>query len=674
VSDPARVRALLRRSIEFASAGRFAEARAELDEAVNAAPHLASLRLAAATVRFVLRDYQEAIDEIERAIALAPDAAAAALALQIELTRRLGWYHESLAALDRARALAPRRAALHLISAKLLLQKQSHGAALPHLDAAIALGPGPAPARLLIERAGALAALGRGREAVEAVHAAVARPSPDEPTLRIEIEIEIEIEAARILIEAGDLDAARALLVAALAADPRSAAAHARLAQLDLWAGDLHRVDELAAAALALDPELADAHRLEGAARVLRGDHLAARAALDRSIELDPEGYEAHFWRAEVRMRGGDRDGAYADLERGGALARGNLLVSRLLRLITSIRCSERSTSRHFQGDATLGEVLGAVTLLGADAEEIFAEGAPTRILELLEQTLRALGGNRTTTPTWITAQGRLARIDAPVAPRYASRAALERIAVEPADEVIRAFDEVIRAHPGSSLPLCYRGELHLWLGRYAEAREDFEQLLAVHPRTRWAYVGLTLLEILRGDPEAALAISARGVRQMSDTLGPAVYAARGEALRRLGQLDLARQDLSTAIGVNPTRISAWINLGLAHGEAGDVPAQVAVLARLKEQAGGLLSDASSCLGVRLWDGDDVAPSVIQSVLTRALEMMRGNRSSSSVTYFSQSGALRVVTQSPGRRGVMHARDADDLARLTSQLEARRAR
>ena len=660
------IRGLLLRSVTLAQEGRLAEARAALDDTVRATPNVASVRVAAATVRFVLHDYQDAMAELERAsaIATATGADTAAPRMLIDLTRRLGWYHEGLAAIERALAAGPRRPALHVMAAGILLLKQSHGAALLHLDAALAHEP--TNARLLIEQAVSLAALGRRGEAIAAVRAALARASLDDPRLRI--------EGARLLIEAGDLDGARAILAAALAADARSAAAHARLAQLDLWAGDLDRVDELAAATLALDPELADAHRLVGAARVMRGDLPAALLPLERAIELDPEGYEAYLWRAEARMRAGDRDGAYADLERGSVLSRGNLLVARLLRLLTSIRCGERALSSPWQGDPSLAEISGSIAVLCAGAAEILAHGTCAEVAELIERALRALGGNRSITPTSVTIEGRLVRLDAPATPRYAARAALERIAVEPADDVLHAFDEVIREHPGSGLPLCYRGELHLWLGRYAEARDDFERLLAVHPRTRWAYVGLALLAILRGDPEAALAISARGVQQMSDTLGPAVYAARGEALRLLGQLDASLRDLTAAITVNPTRVSSWINLGLAHGAAGDIPAQAAVLARLKEQAATLLSDVASDLGVRLWDGVEIAPSLIETVLTRALAMMRGNRSSSCVTYFSRSGQLRVVTQAPDGRGTIHAQDADDLARLRAQLEGRKTR
>lgn len=657
----------LLRSIALVQEGRRAEGRAALDAAVRAEPQVAAVRVAAATVRFVLGDYQEAIAELERAAAIAPGAVATATAMEIDFTRRLGWYHEALAAIARALAVAPHRAALHVMAAKIFLLKQSHEAALRHLDAALALEP--AAARLMIERAGALAALGRRREAIESVHEALARAEAGDERLRR--------EAARLLVEAGDLDGARGILAAALGAEGRSAEGLARLAQIDLWGGDLDAVEERAAAALAIDPGLADAHRLEGAARVLRGERRAAMTALDRAIEIEPEEYEAYFWRAEVRMREGDREGAYADLERGSVLARGNLLVARLLRMLTSIRCGERAMASRWEGDPALAEIVGAVVALSADAEAIFAQGTCGEVAELLERALGALGGNRTITPTRLTAEGRLVRFIAPVTPRYASRAALERIAVEPPEEVLRAFDEVIREHPGSGLPRCYRGELYLWLGRYGEAREDFEQLLAVHPRTRWAYVGLALLEILRGDPEAALAISARGVRQMSDTLGPAVIAVRGEALRQLGRLDLAREDLSTALAINPTRVSAWINLGLAHGTAGDVAAQAAVLARLQVQATALLSDAASDLGVRLAEDrgeGEVAPSVIQAVLARSLEMMRGNRSSSCVTYFSRSGELRVVTQAADGRGAIHARDADDLARLRAQLEGRRAR
>src|SRR5690349_16041980 len=110
------IRARLLRSIALAEAGRPAEARAELDAAVSAEPHLASLRLAAATVRFVLRDYQEAMAELTRAIEIAPGAASAATAMTIDFARRLGWYREALAAIDRALAAEPRRPALHVMA------------------------------------------------------------------------------------------------------------------------------------------------------------------------------------------------------------------------------------------------------------------------------------------------------------------------------------------------------------------------------------------------------------------------------------------------------------------------------------------------------------------------------------------------------------------------------
>ncbi len=98
------IRGLLLHSVTLAQEGRPTEARAALDDAVRAAPNVAPVRVAAATVRFVLHDYQDAMAELEQAIAIATATGAdtAAPRMAIDLARRLGWYHESLAAIDRA--------------------------------------------------------------------------------------------------------------------------------------------------------------------------------------------------------------------------------------------------------------------------------------------------------------------------------------------------------------------------------------------------------------------------------------------------------------------------------------------------------------------------------------------------------------------------------------------
>src|SRR5262249_50060604 len=151
--------------------------------------------------------------------------------------------------------------------------------------------------------------------------------------------------------------------------------------------------------------------------------------------------------------------------------------------------------------------------------EQAFRDGDTQAIGRVLERALAALGGNRTTSPTCIAASGtggpRLTRVPVRTAPRHASRRAMQRIRASSDAEGLRGLDEVIHRFPQSALPLCHRGELHLWLGRYAEARADLEAAILRHAATRWAHIGLTALDILEGHPTRALETCAQGIRIM---------------------------------------------------------------------------------------------------------------------------------------------------------------
>jgi tetratricopeptide (TPR) repeat protein len=284
-----------------------------------------------------------------------------------------------------------------------------------------------------------------------------------------------------------------------------------------------------------------------------------------------------------------------------------------------------------------------------------------------------------------VRADGTLARLPRSVWARVAAREALELVKIASPEEIYRAFDEVIAAFPSSSMPLVHRGELQLWLGRYPEARADLEGAIAIYRQTRWAWFGLATLDLVAGDPERALATCAHGIQVMDNTEGPVAYLFRGEAYRLLGRLDEARQQLVRSCELHPRRLSAWTNLGLAHGAAGDGPAQREIFHRLLAEAPSLLSTASLELGddvfqavvlegPRVPGGREVPPETVDRVLGQALAMMRGNRSSSCVTYFTREGRMFHVPQG-GRPGTPDAgaRTLDEVRRLlTRALERSR--
>ena len=208
-------------------------------------------------------------------------------------------------------------------------------------------------------------------------------------------------------------------------------------------------------------------------------------------------------------------------------------------------------------------------------------------------------------------------------------------------------------------------------------SRAALNRAIAISAQTRWAYVGLAGVALLEHDPDAALAVSAAGVKTMNASTGPAVYMVRGEALLRLNRLDEAIADLEQAVALSPGRLAAHIALALARQAHGEPPEALAPVHRaLLARAPGLCSDAARALGVPLWSHRDrlPEPARMQAVLEQALRMMQGNRSASLVTYRTAEGALRFVASVDDERPRRHAHsgDADDLQRVRGLLDPSR--
>ncbi|MBK6426765.1 MAG: hypothetical protein IPF82_11395 [Blastocatellia bacterium] len=111
------------------------------------------------------------------------------------------------------------------------------------------------------------------------------------------------------------LEAARALLSAAVATDPSPRARHA-LGRVLIASGDAAgAVEQLSLASRARPKDVAIMSDL-AVARSLARDVPGARADLDRALAIDPNCQEALFNRAALRARESDSVGAREDLER----------------------------------------------------------------------------------------------------------------------------------------------------------------------------------------------------------------------------------------------------------------------------------------------------------------------------------------------------------------------
>ncbi len=120
---------------------------------------------------------------------------------------------------------------------------------------------------------------------------------------------------------------------------------------------------------------------------------------------------------------------------------------------------------------------------------------------------------------------------------------------------------------------------------------------------------------------------------------GATTHVYLGEAHRRRGALAAAEEHLRIAVGAKPGRAGAWINLALVHLAQGRREEADAIFERLERTWPRLLWDARRAMGESpTWPVPRV-PEVLEQVLS----MMRGNRSSHTITYFDDEGRMRIA-------------------------------
>ena len=654
----------LLRACFLAQDRKYASARADVAQALVYGQGNPVLELVAGMVLYATRDYQRAIDQLERAATLSGNAAHRARQQIIVAAGNLGWEHDVRRALDAAIASEPEDPSWHAQAVRFFVRGRHLRRALEHAEAALKLAP--TSARMWMEAAGLYAALDRRDEALEVLAQAIERIPADQ-------ELSFRREAARVAIDAGLFEVAIANLGRAIAMDPSGAGPYVELAEIASWSG----ADELARKhvdqALAREPECAAAIRMQGALLVRAGAYAEAITKLERAIAIDHADYQAHAWIAEALLRSGHHEQAHAALHHASMNAEGFLVVAWLLRFLV-VAAEEPNDTEPVPPWRTEEIAESLLELCPAEAKHALATRSRSDCVIAIEAALAALRGNRSIHPTHVL-DGRLTRLHARTGCRHESRWALQLLRVVSAEECLAAFDDIVARYPGSSLTYCHRGELKLWLGDLEGGKADLEQAIAAVRGTRWAWIGLSTLGLLSGDYQHTLDINAEGIRVMNNTEGAAVHVYRGEAKRKMGLLDEAIPELEAALRFHPSRASATINLAIAYAATGRVTEYEPLWRRLRdEQASGLLSDAAHELGVTIWgdatESGDWHPelSVQVAVLERALSMMGGNRSSGLLTYYTADGKLRFMQLWPHSGNNPHSRDHEHLERAKQML------
>lgn len=236
---------------------------------------------------------EAAIGAYRRALAMAPDLAAAHCNLGIALARR-GQTNDALAAYQRAVELAPGAAAGHYNLALLQHGAGRYGQAEAALRRALACQPDLAAAHSAL--AETLVALGRTDDAAESCRQALAL-KPEHPGYRLNL--------AQVLERLEQSEAALTETEAVLARHPTALPALLVKARLCAALGHSEAAAETTRQALALAPD--DLEALRALSRV-HGE--AAETAYEAALARTPAFAEAACDLAELRLARGDAQGA----------------------------------------------------------------------------------------------------------------------------------------------------------------------------------------------------------------------------------------------------------------------------------------------------------------------------------------------------------------------------
>lgn len=572
------------------------------------------------------RRHDEALAELDRAIAAAPDDPAPR-ARKYSLLCELGRLHEAVA---EGRELAGRdRSGEWLVRlARMHAQCRDEQGAAELLAASLRCDR--VPFDRVLFAASNFAAMERYGEGLAALHAAVRAPG---------LPFEHRLFAAEHFVALSDLPAAEAQLELARAAVPAAPQARLEQARLRLWRNDIVAAEALVADLLDGPSPPPDALIVRGARQLRAGDLAGAEADFSAAIAADGDNVTAWCWRAEVRLRAARPGEALADAERATDLASVfDPFVVNLLRVLANIEHEHVPHITPF----VLEPLAEGLARLCPGCEPALGRGDPREIAALAWAALERLGGNRSTTPTMIEADGTLARLLVRPSPRWRGSWALAAIQTAGVDDARRRLDAVVADSPRSPIALCYRGELDLYLGEYASAGAFFRRAIAIDDTTRWAYIGSMAVALFTEGPQAALALWERA-EPLARSPGPTLFAYRGEAYRRAGLLDLALPELEHSVRTSPTRIGSWLNLALARHAAGSDTGMYAALDEIRRRAVGFVTDAAAELGVPVWSEAPLPSDAAVALCEHMLGMLRGNRSSTYVSYFTRAGALRFV-------------------------------
>lgn len=430
------------------------------------------------------------------------------------------------------------------------------------------------------------------------------------------------------------------------------------LARLAVWRWDAREAMEHLDA-LGTGEKSVAAARLRAIVAFIEGTPERTLSILDEVEATSPSSAhdaEHQLWRAEALVA----LGRFNEAVRAGLYSHhiGHGFAQHLIHPLIAARRSLESTfsgltrmadglsSKLFRQDSTPMLDVLCEMLSGVVAPEVLVRlsGDLRLRLRTLEKLKNEMGGNRGARPTrLVTRPGERTRMvnwDVRPDARQAAVSLLSRLTVEDPATLLSEFRALGERFPRSPFPYTYQGELRLWLGDYSGAVESFNEALR-RKSTRWAYIGLAAASLYQGDLGRANGFFRAGAIRFKKRAAATTYVYRGEMRRLRGDFKGALADLELAVSQRPSRVAARMNLGLTYAALHRPRDAQRELRRAFGEVPGFFFLAAKSLGREMPLAFDIAST--KPVVERALELMKGNRSSFLYSLVDDAGTLRVL-------------------------------
>jgi len=395
-------------------------------------------------------------------------------------------------------------------------------------------------------------------------------PPPAQASQRAPETAQAWLERGMARMDQGDVQGAIDDYSEAIRRNPEFMVAHLNRGNAQLKRGALKAAIADYSVAIRIQPIHSYSWSNRGHARLRQGELKSAMVDFNRALELDPNNLDARLHRGQALIQSGQPAAALKDIDqvlrrqpthalghsyRGTALSRLRDFKRAIEAYSTALRLTPtfRDYSNRGLARQSAGDLDGAI----ADYDEAIKLKLNHITAHFNRANARRVKGDLDRAIKGYTDVLRLApKHTGALLNRGGCYFKQRRFALALPD-----LDRCLKLESSNVEALNTRAMIKRELKDLAGAKRDFERAISIAPRYPGPYLGLAGLELLRGNRQAAIALTTRAVRAQPRYVQGWFY--RGKLYQRGGQPKLALADFRRTCQLAPTHWQAWAMTGV---------------------------------------------------------------------------------------------------------------